>query len=72
MKRSSKNNAVVFIVLLACTVISMASLGSLLVEARIPHFSAIQGSLKNGLHRRSLKSLPPAVMNSPNPNARYS
>ncbi|KAK8517884.1 hypothetical protein V6N13_128042 [Hibiscus sabdariffa] len=81
-----KSNAVVYWLLLmaASIVLSMPDSGSLLAEARIPNFSAIQGclfvearisnfsaiqeSLKSGMQRRNLKPLPPAHGKSPDPS----
>ncbi|KAA3459237.1 hypothetical protein EPI10_013746 [Gossypium australe] len=58
MKRSSycNNNAVFFSVLLVSILLSMASSGSLLAEATIPNFSALQD--------------PPSRLRSPTPAAR--
>ncbi|KAL4367447.1 hypothetical protein GQ457_05G004430 [Hibiscus cannabinus] len=66
MKKIS--NAVVFSLLLASILFSIASSGCLFVEARISNFSAIQESLKSEIQRRNLKPLPPAHGKSPDPN----
>nr|KJB10796.1 hypothetical protein B456_001G225000 [Gossypium raimondii] len=59
MKRVWKNHKVVFSLLLVTILLSMATSGSLLAEAKIPNFLAIQESLKRGIQRRNLKPLPP-------------
>ncbi|KAK5820064.1 hypothetical protein PVK06_025109 [Gossypium arboreum] len=68
MKKVWKNNKVVFSLLLVTILLSMATSGSLLAEARIPNFLAIQESLKRDIHRRNLKPLPPGGGTPPKPN----
>ncbi|KAG4139547.1 hypothetical protein ERO13_D07G200500v2 [Gossypium hirsutum] len=68
MKRSSyrNNNAVFFSVLVVSILLSMASSGSLLAEATIPNFSALQENLvRLSSARRSLKPDPPSKIHSP-------
>ncbi|KAB2075268.1 hypothetical protein ERO13_A07G194200v2 [Gossypium hirsutum] len=71
MKRVWKNNKVVFSLLMVTILLSMATSGSLLAEAKIPNFSAIQDSLKSGIQRRNLRPLPPGGGTSPIPNPPY-
>ncbi|MFQ6620346.1 hypothetical protein Gotur_000176 [Gossypium turneri] len=68
MKRVWKNHEVVFSLLLVTILLSMATSGSLLAEAKIPDFLAIQESLKRGIQRRNLKPLPPGGGTPPKPN----
>ncbi|KAB2022561.1 hypothetical protein ERO13_D07G200400v2 [Gossypium hirsutum] len=68
MKRSSyrNNNAVFFSVLVVSILLSIASSGSLLAEATIPNFSALQENLVSlNLARRNLKRDPPSTLRSP-------
>ncbi|MFQ6658685.1 hypothetical protein Gotur_027835 [Gossypium turneri] len=68
MKRVWKNSKAVFSLLLVTILLSMATSGSLLAEAKIPDFLAIQESLKRGIQRRNLKPLPPGGGTPPKPN----
>ncbi|KAA3459236.1 hypothetical protein EPI10_013745 [Gossypium australe] len=68
MKRVWRNNTVVSSLLLVTILLSMATSGSLLAEAKIPNFLAIQESLKRGIQRRNLKPLPPGGGTPPKPN----
>ncbi|MBA0549182.1 hypothetical protein Golob_020234 [Gossypium lobatum] len=71
MKRVCKNHKVVFSLLLVTILSSMATSGSLLAEAKIPNFLAIQDSLKSGIQRQNLRPSPPGGGTSPNPNPPY-
>ncbi|MBA0675269.1 hypothetical protein Goari_016823 [Gossypium aridum] len=73
MKRCSKDNnsPLIFPLLLASLLLSTGKSGCVLVEARIPHFSVIQGSLKSDIYRRRLRPFPPIGMNSPDPNGSH-
>ncbi|KAB2022560.1 hypothetical protein E1A91_D07G226200v1 [Gossypium mustelinum] len=71
MKRVWKNNKAVFSLLLVTILLSMATSGSLLADAKIPDFLAIQESLKRGIQRRNLKPLLPGGGTPPKPNTMH-